>query len=67
MKQGSPDWMLWLFGIVCVPAGLALWHRQGPHFGFGDSENKVDPATLMASFLLMTAALFGMWAFSYFG
>ncbi|GAB5441052.1 MAG: hypothetical protein Fues2KO_14010 [Fuerstiella sp.] len=66
MKHGSPDWMLWLFGIVCVPAGLALWHRQGPHFGFGDARGEVDPGTLTASVSLMTLALFGIWVFSYF-
>jgi hypothetical protein len=42
LRQGSPIWHLWLFGIVTAPAGLFLWHRQGPHFGFGSAKGKVD-------------------------
>lgn len=52
MKLGSPDWMLWLFGIVCVPAGLALWHRQGPHFGFGDADGSVASEAIVLSVCL---------------
>jgi hypothetical protein len=33
LRHGSPAWSLWAFGAAAVPAGLALWHRQGP----GDS------------------------------
>jgi hypothetical protein len=39
LHVGTPIWALWLFGIMCVPAGLALWHGLGPRFGIGnDSE-----------------------------
>jgi hypothetical protein len=39
---GTPSWQLYLFGAVAIPAGLWLWHRQGPHFGFGGAGGKVD-------------------------
>jgi peptidase M50B-like protein len=35
LRYGSPPWLLWLFGAVTAPIGLALWNRQGMHFGLG--------------------------------
>jgi hypothetical protein len=35
LRQGSPIWLLWAFGVVTVPLGLLLWHRLGPYFGVG--------------------------------
>jgi hypothetical protein len=32
LRHGSEPW---LFGAVTAPVGLALWHRQGSHFGLG--------------------------------
>ena len=40
--HGSPAWLLVLFGMVCLPLGLYLWHRQGPHFGLGEAKGRVD-------------------------
>jgi hypothetical protein len=42
MENGSPRWLLVLFGAVAFPLGLYLWHRQGPHFGLGSAKGKVD-------------------------
>jgi hypothetical protein len=41
LRHGSPTWCLWLFGVVAVPAGLWLWHRQGRHFGLGAEPDHV--------------------------
>lgn len=35
LKYGSGVWLLWLFGLVTVPLGFWLWHRQGKYFGMG--------------------------------
>jgi hypothetical protein len=35
LRNDSPNWLLWAFGIVTVPTGLALWHNQGRMFGLG--------------------------------
>src|SRR4029077_4923338 len=35
LRNGAPNWHLWLFGALTAPIGLWLWHRQGPHFGLG--------------------------------
>ncbi len=42
LHNGSSPWQLWLFGLMTVPSGLALWHRQGPHFGLGKAEGKTS-------------------------
>lgn len=28
MRSGAPRWTLLLFGLMTIPAGLALWHRK---------------------------------------
>ena len=42
MENGSPRWLLILFGAVAFPLGLYLWHRQGQYFGLGSAKGKVD-------------------------
>jgi hypothetical protein len=42
LRHGSELWQLWLFGLVTAPAGLWLWHRQGPHFGLGPAKGRVN-------------------------
>lgn len=42
LRHGSPRWLLWLFGLVCLPAGLWLWHGLGPHFGMGTKHGEVQ-------------------------
>ncbi|HQR08894.1 MAG TPA: hypothetical protein PLN21_18885 [Gemmatales bacterium] len=42
LRNGSPEWHLWLFGALTAPAGLWLWHQQGIHFGLGRANGQVD-------------------------
>jgi hypothetical protein len=42
LRFGAPMWLLWLFGLVTIPLGLWLWHRQGPFFGLGPAKGKVS-------------------------
>jgi hypothetical protein len=42
LRHGSPIWLLWLFGLATVPAGLWLWHRQGMHFGLPPASGSVS-------------------------
>src|SRR5262245_57162160 len=42
LRHGAPAWPLRLFGLLAVPAGLWLWHRQGPHFGLGAAGGRVN-------------------------
>jgi hypothetical protein len=42
LRHGAPQWMLIIFGLVCVPAGSCLWNGLGPHFGLGKVKGEVD-------------------------
>jgi hypothetical protein len=42
LRHGSAPWQLWLFGLLTAPAGLWLWHGQGPHFGLGAAKGRVS-------------------------
>jgi hypothetical protein len=61
LRYGSPIWHLWWFGAVAVPAGIALWHGQGPYFGLGTAGGRVSTtvayATLAAFLLLLALGL----------
>jgi Peptidase M50B-like len=49
LRHGSPIWLLWLFGAVCVPIGFGLWHGQGRHFGLGPARGQVSAGVAYAS------------------
>jgi hypothetical protein len=55
LQGGSPAWSLWLFGVVTIPVGLWLWHRQGPHFGLGSAKGQVSVATAYACLAVLLA------------
>ena len=62
VRRGSPIWTLWLFGAICVPIGLLLWHGLGPHFGLGPAPRPVSrhavTKTVTACVLLV---ILGLW------
>ena len=47
--NGSPLWLLVLFGAVTFPLGLYLWHRQGQHFGLGVAKGSVNTSAALVS------------------
>jgi hypothetical protein len=49
LQHGVPAWSLWLFAAPTVVAGLALWHRQGRHFGLGQGPDEVRPGVVCAA------------------
>ena len=52
--NGSPVWLLIVFGILTFPSGLYLWHRQGRYFGLGTAGGKVDGhATIISAILFL--------------
>ena len=53
MLHGSARWVMVLFGLLTSPLWLWLLHRQGPCFGFGDAQGKVDRRTAIISVLLL--------------
>lgn len=63
LRHGTPIWLLWLFGILTVPTGLALWNDLGPHFGFGHAHGNVDTTAAYLVLILATltlALMFGL-------
>lgn len=64
LRHGAPIWQLWLFGSICVPLGLWLWHGLGRHFGIGPNALPVNPrvaysVVAIAGALLAIAILLG--------
>jgi len=57
LRHGSPIWLLWLFGLVTVPAGLALWNGQGKHFGIGAPDLRIDSVALYTSITALAVLL----------
>lgn len=56
VRLGTPAWLLAVFGLAAVPAGLAAWHGQAAWFGFG-REPKPLPAGVVPSVLSLLGAL----------
>ena len=59
LQHGSPRWALILFGMLTASLGLYLWHRQGKHFGLGETRGKVNRRAAIVSASLL-AAIVGM-------
>src|SRR5437763_6032138 len=57
LRHGSESWHLWLFGLAIAPAGLWLWHRQGPHFGLGSAGGRVGRGVAYGSLVVCLALL----------
>lgn len=57
LHHGATIWHLWLFGAICVPSGLASWHRLGPHFGLGDTQVQVDLVAAYGCFFALVATV----------
>jgi hypothetical protein len=61
MNNGSPMWVLWVFGAMTVPTGFSIWNRLGPKFGLGESNGRVDrwaAYTSLTLFIVMLLATF---------
>jgi len=57
LRNGSDAWQLWLFGAVTAPVGLWLWHGQGRHFGFGQSNGTVNRTVAYGTLVVFVALL----------
>ena len=47
LRLGCPPWLLWGFGLITAPLGLALWHGEGRHFGLGPHAQQVTAADVL--------------------
>ncbi len=57
LRHGSALWPMWLFGLVTVPAGLSLWHRQGTAFGLGSARGEVSHQATYVSVMVCIALI----------
>ncbi len=57
MLYGASRWVLVLFGMMTIPAGLYLWHGQGGYFGLGGAGGRVDRRAVVVSVLLLVAVV----------
>jgi hypothetical protein len=57
LRQGSPVWLLWLYGVITIPIGISMWNRLGPHFGLGASAGQVDRAVAFTMLALLAAVV----------
>lgn len=53
LENGSPKWLLVVFGLLTFPSGLYLWHRQGHHFGLAEANGKISDIAAGASAALL--------------
>jgi hypothetical protein len=52
--NGSPRWLMALYGLIAIPLGFILWNKQGKHFGLGNARGQVDfHATLITTGLFV--------------
>jgi hypothetical protein len=61
LRHGSPLWLLWIFGVITIPIGFLLWHRQGMHFGLGHAgvvDRPVAYSVAIVSVILVLCGLF---------
>ena len=52
VMNGSHPITLALFGLLTIPLGLFLWHRQGACFGLAEAHGRVQPWAVVASVIL---------------
>ena len=57
LRDGAARWMLILFGLITIPAGLYLWHGLGPRFGLGESKGQVNRMTALVCAVLFVVVV----------
>ncbi len=63
LQEGSPRWLLALFGAASCCVGLLLWQGQGGNFGLGRNPREVSGrhAVMMAGLLAAVIAIALRW------
>lgn len=57
LRHGSEPWHLWLFGAITAPAGLVLWHREGPRFGLASADWQTSRGIVYGTLLICLTLL----------
>ncbi|NBC11070.1 MAG: hypothetical protein GVY24_04945 [Planctomycetes bacterium] len=64
LRTGTPIVVLWVVGGLAAASGLALWHRQGKHFGLGRDATPVPVRQAYGCVLALMLIAVGMWGWS---
>jgi len=64
MQHGSPQWLLFAFGLVTIPLGFSLWHRLGSIQHFFVNPNIVDCRIVYAVLMALVLVLVCEFMFS---
>jgi hypothetical protein len=59
MRLGMSEAVLISLGLVGAVSGFWLWHRQGQHFGLGNSGGEVQTGAVIASVILLAVIVTG--------
>lgn len=62
LRNGAAIWHLWLFGLIAIPSGLALWHGLGKSFGLGREPESLRNDVVVGTVLAVIGLLvIGLW------
>ncbi|MGC4004396.1 MAG: hypothetical protein QM811_15280 [Pirellulales bacterium] len=64
LRHGSPIWTLWAFGLLSVPLGFVLWHRQATSLGIGVAGvpgGSVDRGVAIGTAIVATLLVIAGW------
>ena len=53
LRAGESPWLMILFGLPCIAAGLACWSGLAPSFGFGKEAKEVSPRVALGVLTLL--------------
>ncbi len=57
MREGTPQWVLVIFGMIAVSLGFYLWNGLGPYFGLGRGILKTDRRIALATGLCLVGVI----------
>lgn len=57
IRNGTPAWVLGIFGAATVPGGVRLWHGLGPEFGWGPHGKPISWTTAGITLAVLTGVI----------
>jgi len=57
LHHGAPAWLLGLFGVMTIPAGLWLWHGLRKEFGWGAGARTVTNRETASLLIVLVAVI----------
>ncbi len=64
IREGSPVWLLSIFGMSTTLVGLLLWHRLGEQFGFGANGRLISWKPAIFSLFITATIVVVEWIFA---